>query len=142
MGDVLSKRQKKAAQKVSALHLGTLATVKRVSKTNNSTGTSSTSVLIYDQIPCHLAPISDTNPTVTTNENASTSLVQRAYGFFPLEWVDERVGGSPLSVQINRGDIIEVDGQKWRASSDQDPAQNFETRRRVTLANPHSEVVA
>lgn len=142
MGDVLSRSQQKAARRAAALHLGVVAVVSRVVKANNSTGTSSSTVIVYDQIPCNIAPVTDSNPTVQQNQNTTSVLQQRGFAWFPLEWVDERVGGAAGSVVIQRGDIIEVDGQKWRASMDQDPAQVYETRRRVAVNKPHTQVTA
>ncbi len=124
------------------MHLNATAVVKRVTHASNATGQANTLVTVYDQIPCHVAPVSDSNPTTRSVGGAQDQMNLRGYAWFPLEWPDERVGPALATVNILIGDIIETGGQEWRATTDEDPAQDVPTRIRVRIDRPHNEVVA
>lgn len=147
MRQVLSARQQAEARKATELKLDTTATVRRIGGTQNATGKGNTTTVVYEDIPAHIAPGSDTNPTTTTTGQVST-LDQPALAWFPLLWPDARTpvpdgeDPVPVAVVIKRGDLIECGGQTWRAASDQDPAQLNSPRVRVRISRPHGQVNA
>lgn len=141
---ILSKAQQKAAKTAAAKHLNAFAVVKRVQKSNTPTGKTTSLVVVYNQIPCHVAPVSDTNPTTQSIGGGSQDLMTlRGYAWFPLEWPDARTGQPDMTpVEIQLGDIIETGGQEWRATTDEDPEQDIPTRKRVRIDRPHNGVDA
>lgn len=117
------------------IHLAAFADVRRASETETPTGKSKAMALEYEQVPCHVAAVTDSNPTTRT-EAAQDALNIGAYAWFPLVWKKPETE-EPIPVTIMRGDTIEVGSQTWIATADQDPDQPDPTRVRVRVHRPH-----
>lgn len=129
----LSNRQLKEAQRITDQRmLDGKADVTRGTSTNTPTGRSKTPGALYSQIPCHIAPVSESSPTVDSSTELN-SLEDRGYAWFPVTF-----GGNP--VDIRQGDVITMNGQKWVATTDMDPAQGNDQSRRVRVHRPYQAV--
>lgn len=131
----LSNRQLKEAQRATdRLILDGRADVTRGTSSNTPTGRSKTPAAIYSQIPCHIAPVSESAPTVDSSTELA-GLEDRGYAWFPVTF-------NNASVDIRRGDIITMNGQNWMATTDMDPLQGNDRRRRVRVHRPYQTVTA
>lgn len=130
---VLSSKQMAAALNAAAVVLDQKADVSRGgTETRTPTGWAKADATVYSQIDCHVAPISQSSPTARDSDENSDLFIE-GYAWFPAE-----LSGTPTAFML--GDIIEVAGQTWRATTDQDPDQGNARLRRVRVNRPHKPV--